>query len=216
MQFPRTPGIRILIALLATAAAGCVAPDGAQRADLPIASARQLAKAAQVTVEGVVTVGSGTFDDGFALQDASAGIYVTRARGIAVAIGERVRVSGRIVAPNNQAGIEAAAIVRLGAGGTPAPAEVKTGAVGAATEGRLIAVRGKAAGNVIDDPPWGWKVFIDDGSGPLLVFIATTTEIDVHPLRAGQQLRVVGFSGRYEQHTELLPRRQADLEILSN
>jgi len=30
-------------------------------------------------------------------------------------------------------------------------------------------------------------------------------------LRAGQSLRVAGFSGRYEQHTELLPRGPRDV-----
>jgi hypothetical protein len=41
---------------------------------------------------------------------------------------------------------------------------------------------------VIDDQPHGWKIYLDDGSGPLLVFIATATRINVKPLRAGQQL----------------------------
>jgi hypothetical protein len=98
----------------------------------------------------------------------------------------------------------------------PAPSAVKTGAVGPATEGRLIAVRGKVARDAIDDPPWGWKVYVNDGSGQLPVFIAAATGIDIKVFRTGQPLRVVGFSGRYEQHTELLPRQQADLEILSN
>jgi hypothetical protein len=69
---------------------------------------------------------------------------------------------------------------------------------------------------VIDDPPWGWKVYLDDGSGPLLAFIATATRIDARALRAGQQLRIVGFSGRYERHTELLPRGPGDLTAIAD
>jgi hypothetical protein len=199
-----------LCVLVAAAAAGCATTAGPP-ATLPIAAARELALGAQVTVEGVVTVRAGTFDAGFALQDATGGIYVTRAGAIAPEIGERLRVDGRAVAPHSQAGIEPAAFVALGIAQPPAPLETATGAVGAATEGRLVAVRGRVTGDVIDDQPWGWKLYLDDGSGPLLIFIATGTHIDARGLRAGQELRIVGFSGRYEQHTEVLPRGPGDI-----
>ena len=195
---------------------GCTAVTVGRRADMPVAAARQLAQSIQVTVEGIVTVASGTFDDGFAVQDGSGGIYVTRTIGTPAKPGQRARVSGKRVAPGEQVAIEPATIEFLGTGSVPAPPEVKTGAVGPATEGRLIAVRGKVAGEVIDDQPWGCKAYVDDGSGPLLVFIATATRIDVKVLRAGQPLRVIGFSGRYEQHTELLPRAQSDITMLQN
>lgn len=195
---------------------GCVTFNSERRSDMPVAAARRLAQSTQVTVEGIVTVASGTLDDGFAVQDGSGGIYVSRTKGVASKVGDRIRLSGSIVAPNNQTAIEPATIEILGAGGVPAPTLVKTGAVGPATEGRLIEVRGKLVGDVIDDQPWGWKVYVDDGSGQLLVFISAAARIDVKGVRTGQPLRVVGFSGRYEQHTELLPRQQADFEILSH
>ncbi len=95
-----------------------------------------------------------------------------------------------------------------------APLEMRTGAVGAGVEGRLIAIRGTLAGPPVDDRPWGWKIYVDDGSGPLLVFVAPAANIDVSVLRAGQRLRVIGMGGRYEQHIELLPRAPADLQLL--
>jgi len=202
---------RIRVMLCVIVAAGCAAPAGLPPAALPIAAARELAPGARVTIEGVVTVRAGTFDAGFALQDATGGIYVTHARGTAPELGERLRVEGRAVAPHAQAGIEPAALVALGIANSPAPLETTTGAVGPATEGRLIAVRGRVTGDVIDDQPWGWKLYLDDGSGPLLIFVATGTHIDARVLRAGQNLRIVGFSGRYEQHTELLPRGPRDI-----
>jgi hypothetical protein len=79
----------MLCVVVAAAAAGCAAPAGSPPAALPIAAARELATGSRVTVEGVVTVRAGTFDAGFALQDATGGIYVTRADGIAPEIGER-------------------------------------------------------------------------------------------------------------------------------
>ena len=212
-MFPApTVCIRVMLCVVvAAAAAGCAAPAGSPPAALPIAAARELATGSRVTVEGVVTVRAGTFDAGFALQDATGGIYVTRADGIAPEIGERLRVEGRAVAPHSQAGVEPAALVALGIANSPVPLESATGAVGPATEGRLVAVRGRVTGDVIDDQPWGWKLYLDDGSGPLLIFVATGTHIDARVLRAGQNLRIVGFSGRYEQHTELLQRGPRDI-----
>jgi hypothetical protein len=210
----RVPYLLWLIAIVAATA--CAGPDAADHAVQPIAAVRVLPPSAQATIVGVVTVAAGTFDEGFAVQDGTGGIYVTRALGISVAIGERVRVAGRVVAPNNQAGIDPAAVTRLNTGTAAAPIEVKTGVVGPATEGRLIAVNGRLAGSVIDDQPWGWKLYVDDGSGPLLIFVATKTTIEVRGLRAGQPLRVIGFNGRYEQHTELLPRGPLDVTISKN
>ena len=210
-MFPALTAYRVMLCVDAAAAAGCAAPAGPPPAALPIAAARELATGSRVTVEGVVTVRAGTFDAGFALQDATGGIYVTDARGMTPEIGERLRVDGRAVAPHAQAGIEPAALVALGIANSPAPLETTTGAVGPATEGRLIAVRGRVTGDVIDDQPWGRKLYLDDGSGPLLIFVATGTHIDARGLRAGQDLRIVGFSGRYEQHTELLPRGPRDI-----
>ena len=203
--------MRLILSVIALTLSACVAVNTEHRAEMPIAAARLQSLGTPVVVNGVVTVASGTLDEGFALQDASGGIYVSRTAGAAVRTGDRVRVSGRIVAPNKQIAIEPAGIEAMGTGSIPVPGEIRTGVVGPVSEGRLIAVRGEIVDDVINDAPWGWKIYLDDGSGPLLVFIATATGFDVKPLRAGQQLRVTGFSGRYEQHTELLPRMPGDI-----
>jgi hypothetical protein len=167
-------------------------------------------------VEGVVTVPSGTFDAGFALQEDSGGIYVTRVGDKPARLGDRVQVSGRLTASNGRIAVEPGLIAIMGSGAVPLPREARTGTVGPSTEGRLIAVRGRIVRDLENDQPWGWKLYLDDGSGPLLVFIASQTRIDVSGFRAGHQLRIVGFSGRYDQHTELLPRTQADITSLPN
>jgi len=202
---------RAILLAAALLLGACVAVNVKDVLELPIAASRLQTAGTLVAVEGVVTVASGALDDGFALQDASGGIYVSRTRGIEVKTGERVRVSGEIILPNKQITIEPARIEIIGSGSVPAPVAIKTGAVGPETEGRLIRVQGRIIGNVEDDQPFGWKIYLDDGSGRLLVFVATATRIDVKPLRAGQLLRVTGFSGRYEQHTEVLPRGAGDV-----
>lgn len=190
----------------------CVAVNVEQRSQMPVAAARMQSVGTPVIVDGVVSVSSGALDEGFAVQDASGGIYVSRTPGTALTVGDRVRVRGKIMMPDNQQiAIEPDGVDALGGGSAPAPLAIKTGAVGPATEGRLISVQGKIVAGVEDDQPWGWKIYLDDGSGRLLVFVNTATRIDVKPLRAGQQLRITGFSGRYEKHTELLPRGAGDI-----
>jgi hypothetical protein len=76
----------------------------------------------------------------------------------------------------------------------------------------LIAVRGRVI-EVVDDRPWGVKIYVDDGSGPLLVFVAAATGIDTSPCLPGVDVRVTGFSGRYATHTELLPRMTGDIAV---
>jgi len=203
--------MRFIMPVIALTLSACATVNVEHRAEMPIAAARLQSTGKPVIVNGVVTVASGALDEGFAVQDASGGIYVSRTAGAAVKAGDQVHVSGSIVAPNKQIAIEPAGIGITGTGSVPVPSEIRTGAVGPATEGRLIVVQGKITGDVIDDQPHGWKIYLDDGSGPLLVFIATATRINVKPLRAGQQLRATGFSGRYEQHTELLPRAPGDI-----
>ena len=177
--------------VVAITVAGCAAADRDRRITPRIATARAQAIGSQVMVEGVVTVAPRTFDDGFALQDASGGIYVARALDQPLELGSRVRITGTLAAPDKRVTIEPTAVQITGQGGAPPPLEVATGDVGPATEGRLIAVRGRVAGAIVDDRPWGSKLYVNDGSGPLLVFIAAATSIDGTRYRAGQELRIV-------------------------
>jgi len=161
---------------------------------------------------GPIRSGADATHPGFALQDASGGIYVARALDQAIELGSRVRVWGTLAAPDQRITVEPTTLQITGQGSAPAPLEVATGGVGPATEGRLIAVRGRVAGAIVDDRPWGSKLYVNDGSGPLLVFIAAATSIDGTRYRAGQELRIVGFSGRFGDHTEVLPRGPSDIE----
>ena len=72
-------------------------------------------------------------------------------------------------------------------------------------------MRGRVAGAIVDDRPWGSKLYVNDGSGPLPVFIAAATGMDGTRYRAGQELRIVGFSGRFGDHTEVVPREPSDI-----
>ncbi|HEX8695265.1 MAG TPA: hypothetical protein VF746_22830 [Longimicrobium sp.] len=210
--------IRVLGILAAVAAsAACSRPDPAPAAGEPvarIAEVRRQPLGSMVTVEGVVTVPSGVIDAGFAVQDATAGIYVAADSATRVEPFQVVRVSGRLADNHGLLGIAPDSVAVRGAGRPPQPRAARTGEVGEATEGSLLATGGTVAGPVVDDRPYGWKVTIDDGSGPLLVFVPVGAKMDVSGIRPGQRLRVVGFSGQYDDHHEILPRSQADLTVL--
>lgn len=207
---------RLLALVLGIAVAGCtpVRTPGAGTAETPIATARRAPLASTATVRGVVTVPSGVFDDGFAVQDATGGVYVAAAKVPARTPGEVVWVAGTLVDDHGRLGLRPDSVRLLGRGPLPAPREVRTGAVGEATEGLLVRVRGRVRGPVVDDRPWGWKATLDDGSGPLLVFVPAGAGIDTGGIRDGRRLEVVGFSGQYDDHPEVLPRAPGDLRLL--
>lgn len=185
---------------------------------IDIGAARQLPLGTVVTVEGSVTVPSGafsssSFDEGFAIQDHTGGIYVSVADNLGITDRQRVLVTGQLVdsfglltlVPASDSDVEV-----HGHGQRVRPLWVRTGSVGAANQGKLVRVVGVINQPVVPDPPFGNKVFIDDGSGPIRIFVNTSTGIDVSGLAQGQLLSVVGFSSEFND-PEIDPRFQSDL-----
>jgi DNA/RNA endonuclease YhcR with UshA esterase domain len=62
-----------------------------------------------------------------------------------------------------------------------------------------------------DDLPFGFKMKIDDGSGPTTIFVNTQTGIDTSTLHEGDLIKVIGFSSQFEDHWEIDPRRPSDI-----
>jgi hypothetical protein len=185
---------------------------------IDIGAARQLPLGTVVTVEGSVTVPSGafsssSFDEGFAIQDHTGGIYVSVATDLGLTVRQRVLVTGQLVdsfglltlVPADTSDVE----VR-GHGPRVRPLWVRTGSVGAANQGLIVRVVGVITQPVLPDPPFGNKVFVDDGSGPIRIFVNTSTGIDVSGLAPGQLLSVTGFSDEFND-PEIDPRFQTDL-----
>lgn len=184
-----------------------------------IAQARALPLGTVVTVDGVVTTPSGVFessffDKGFGLQDRSAGIYVSVAADLGVAPRVQVRVTGTlrdsfgllILVPTDPA-----AVVVHGKGRAVRPRLLATGAVGESSEGQLVRVVATITRPPESDLPYGFKFFVDDGSGELTIFVNTQTRIDLTGLAAGQTVSVTGFSSQFDTHYEIDPRFRSDI-----
>ena len=98
------------------------------------------------------------------------------------------------------------------------PRDITTGAMSATTEGLLVRIQGTITRPVGDDRPHGYKIFLDDGSGEAQVFVPVSTGIDplaLPGLHVGQRLTVVGFSGRFNDTYEVIPRFLKDLVVAS-
>ena len=216
------PPLRLLNAVLLVfvVAFGAASAQAAPHA-ISIAQARALPLGTVVTVDGSVTTPSGAFessffDKGFGLQDKSAGIFISLQTDLGVAPRAQARVTGTL---QDSFGLlilvpAAPSDVKIhGAGPRVKPEFVATGAVGEATEGRIVRVVGTITQAPTSDLPFGFKFFVDDGSGELQIFINTQTGINVSGLMAGQTVSVTGFSSQFETHYEIDPRSPADIVV---
>lgn len=213
MRKLRTP----LVVLVLCAAAR------ANAAVISIADARSQPPGTVVTVEGSVTVPSGdfatsTFDQGFAIEDETGGIYVSTSDNLNLNFHRRVRVTGAV--GDNGVGLlilvpaSAADVEKLPGASAIDPLPFATGDIGEATEGLLVEVTGTITQPIINDLPFGYQVFIDDGSGEMQIFICASTGINpfmIPFMKEGARITVVGSSGQFLEHYEALPRHRGDI-----
>jgi uncharacterized protein YdeI (BOF family) len=189
---------------------------------ISIAEARSLPLGTVVTVDGSVTVPSGafsssTFDQGFAIQDHTGGIYVSVGDNLGFGLRQQVRVTGQLadsVLPGLLVLINVTDIKAHGSGPKVQALPVATGAVGEATEGKLVRIRGTITQPIINDLPFGFIIFINDGSGEVHSFVCASTGIDVGGLSPGQTIEVTGFSGQFADSFEVDPRFQDDIKVI--
>jgi hypothetical protein len=100
-----------------------------------------------------------------------------------------------------------------GSGPKVRPLPVATGDVNENTEGKLVTITGTITQPVVNDLPFGFIIFINDGSGEVHSFVCASTGIDVSGLSPGQTIEVTGFSGQFANDFEVDPRTQADIRV---
>jgi hypothetical protein len=210
MAFHRT-------ALLAAAAVAASVPVAAAAPLEPIAVARHQALGTTVTVIGSVTVPTHAFDAGFAIQGLIDGIYVLDSINNTFRIGDLVEVTGTLTDSSGLRAIQPTAVRKLVHGLPVLPSPTPTGAVGEATEGRLLRLHGTMVGDLFDDGEFGFKLDIDDGTGPIQIFLfPNVLARDVVPtlgLVNGAEIRVTCFSNQFEATFECDPPTAGDFHV---
>jgi len=215
--------ILTLVALLVTLIPGPISSGSADPKTISIAEARSLPLGTIVTIDGVVTVPSGafsssTFDQGFAIQDRTGGIYVSVPDNLGFSLRQQVRVTGKLadtVLPGLLVLVDVTEVKAHGSGPKVQPLPVATGDVGEDTEGQLVTITGTITQPIINDLPFGFIVFINDGSGEVHSFVCASTGIDVSGLSPGQTIEVTGFSGQFASDFEVDPRTQSDIRVVN-
>jgi hypothetical protein len=191
---------------------------------ISIADARSLPLGTVVTIAGFVTVSSGafsssTFDQGFAIQDRTGGIYVNTEVNHSLAPRQQVQVTGTLadtLSPGLLVLTDVTAIKVIGRGPKVQAVPVSTGDVGEATEGTIVRITGTITQPIVNDLPFGFIIVVNDGSGEVNSFVCASTGIDVSGLSQGQTIEVTGFSGQFADHFEVDPRTQDDIRVVTN
>ena len=197
-------------------------PPAAADKVISIAEARSLPLGTVVTIDGSVSVPSGafsssTFDQGFAIQDRTGGIYVSTADNLGFAFKQQVRVTGTLadtVLPGLLVLVNVTDAKAHGSGPKVQSLPVATGDVNEATEGSLVRITGTISQPIVNDLPFGFIIVVNDGSGDINVFVCASTGINVAGLSQGQTIEVTGFSGQFADHFEVDPRIQDDIKVV--
>ena len=196
------------------------------------------------SVEGEVSAASGTFnasytDPGFQLHDGTGGVFVLTGSNLGYERGDRVRVTGTThctsatlsltdtsVSPAPRKGPVVFAPRQIGELAVPpvilGDPEVTPNWCDclnpfSATEGDTITVRGTAVADLETDKTYGFKLFLDDGTGVAQVFIDADSDVPVDRIRdrllsEGTDLCVTGVVAQFAGvGFELLPRTRGDI-----
>jgi hypothetical protein len=215
--FFKTPVIVAAIALVAAVPGISSVVHGTS-----IRDARALASGTVTTIKGTVTVPSGafassTYDQGFAIQDKTGGIYISTQTNHRLKLGDTAEVTGvlgqtfglTIVTPNSGRSV----IIKRD-NDNVTPQRIATGSVNETSEGRLVTIRGAVSQAVSSDLPYGYKFYVNDGSGEIQVFVSTSSNLDLSQMSLGTAVSITGFSGQFDTTYEVQPRIQRDLKVL--
>jgi DNA/RNA endonuclease YhcR with UshA esterase domain len=195
-------------------------PDDA----VPIADARLAPSNTRLTVRGVVTLPTGLLGDGTAaLQDATGGIVLRIDDEYGpLALGELVAVDG---VRSTKSGMETLRVssppLRLGTALQPSANPVRTGNIGEADEAQLVLVRGSVVAAPRRTTAQNVYLDLDDGSGPIRVFVTPGAGIDTAGIVAGEWVQLTGVVGQETSGQQPLrgyriwPRVPGDIEVLA-
>lgn len=199
-------------------------PTSAGGAAVSIAAARSAATGARLRIVGTVTIGSGLLEAGSAVvQDRSAGILI-RLGGDAGVLrrGERVELSGTRSTKSGMLTLRVTeAPNRRSPLAEPAPLSLRTGSAGEGQEALLVKVRGAIATAPRRSSAGSLSFDLDDGSGPVRIFVLPGVAAQVALPGRGAWVEVVGVLGQEttgalpQSGYRVWPRASGDLRTVS-
>lgn len=187
-----------------------------------IADAKKLPLGKEVTVEGSVTVASGTFrssfsDEGFQVQDKTGGMYITIKNDPHLIVGQRVRFTGKLTETRLKFQIietVESSVQVLSGTYLPKPIPVGTGKITEPIIGKLIKLLGVVTRAVYEIAPYGFRFSVDDGTGETIVYVSTSTGISQKDIILGQKIELIGVAGEFNQRYQIYPRSPADVKLI--
>jgi hypothetical protein len=216
-------------------------PDGSLECEQPEC---QVTNTDSYVVEGQVEAASGVFassygNSGFSLGDGTGGIFVLTDDDLHLKQGDRVRVTGSTHCQFGTLALHKTVVSVAKPKGTVIFAPRAVGQLTkrpdipgdpdvvpnwcdclmpfSANEGNVISVRGIAVADLQDDGVFGFKLFLDDGTGVTQIFIDADSGVSVERIRnrllvEGADLCVTGVVGQFAGvGYELLPRTDKDI-----
>lgn len=167
-----------------------------------------------VTVTGIVYVEAGTYNSGsvyFQCPDGGLTFFDSAAAGVLFE-GDEVEVTGTVGAFNDEIQLNGATYTTLSTGNAAVPVSIGTGDLADGTDqlANFMKVQGTLGGS---SPVYT----VDDGTGPVIVFIDSTTGIDTAVLDGwvGDIVSVQGSTKCFNGEGEILPRRDGDIELIT-
>lgn len=165
----------------------------------------------RVIIRGQVTAAVGALGSMMTfLQDENTGVSVTIPNGEpAVKPGSRMEITGTVRLKQGRRYVAAAAhgLKVLLAASAPKPTDVATDDVGPDQADRLVKVKGLVA--LVS----GNRIEIDDGSGPVPIYLKSSTGIIRPKVKAGDTVEAVGIVNVSTSGVRVLPRSQDDIHV---
>ena len=163
---------------------------------LTVAAARALPDGSQATIEAVSLTDGLFVDGGGYVADATGGIALLLSDGTFPS-GVLLRATGTIDDRYHQRTLRAtvADVTVLGAASDPLPAMAATGSIGEQVEGHLVAITGEIA-SAATELSGGAAFDLDDGSGPIRIFVGDVTGIETDAWERGTGLVLHGVVGQ--------------------
>lgn len=183
-----------------------------------IEEARQLAENKDVVIEGIVTSGTDVFTNVFYVQDETGGIQAYNEEELGtLKVGDKVRIYGQISTVEGQkvlafdrADVD---VIHVSEETPIVPKELSTAdAAAVGNHGQLVKSKGKVVSIVENQDAF----LIDDGTGPVLVFVDGYIADQTGPLptiKDGDTLEAVGLAGAYDAGARIRVRDVQEMNV---